>query len=78
MKNKIKLGKYQHYKSKFYDVIGLAYDSETLEEKVVYRALYNSKKLGNNPIFVRPYEEFFEKIFVNNKEIPRFKLIKNK
>jgi hypothetical protein len=78
MTNKIKLGKYQHYKGKYYDVIGLAYDSETLEEKVVYQALYNSKELGNNPIFVRPYEEFFENVIIDNKNIPRFKFIGEK
>lgn len=39
----IKSGKYKHYKGKFYEVIGLAHYSETLEEFVVYRALYSTK-----------------------------------
>jgi hypothetical protein len=46
----IKLGKYQHYRGKFCEVIGIARHSETLEEMVVYRALYNSKKFGKNAL----------------------------
>ena len=40
----LKTGKYQHYKGKFYEVIGVAHHSETAEEFVVYRALYKSMK----------------------------------
>mgnify|MGYP001617508133 CR=1 FL=1 len=43
----MKLGKYQHYKGKFYEVIGIAHDSGTLAELVVYRALYNSEVYGD-------------------------------
>lgn len=37
----IKLGKYRHFKGNEYEVIGVASHSETLEQYVVYRALYS-------------------------------------
>ena len=36
----IKLGRYRHFKGNEYEVVGLAKHSETLEDMVVYRALY--------------------------------------
>jgi len=64
-------GKYRHYKGNFYEVLGTAKHSETLEELVVYRALYGAKEL-----WVRPLINFLEKVKINNQEVPRFKLIK--
>jgi len=69
----MKLGKYQHYKGKFYEVIGIARHSENLEEFIVYKALYDDMKHGKNTIWIRPKKMFLEKI--NSKEIERFKLI---
>lgn len=54
-----KLGKYRHYKGKEYEVIGFAKHSETLEELVVYKALYQPE--GEN-LWVRPKKMFFEEI----------------
>ena len=71
----LKLGKYQHYKGKFYEVIGVARHSETLEELVVYRALYDSEKFGNNALWVRPKSMFLETVNVDGKEVPRFKYV---
>lgn len=70
-----KLGKYQHYKGKFYEVVGVARHSETLEELVVYRAFYDSKELGKNALWVRPKKMFLETIIVDGKEFPRFQYV---
>lgn len=72
---KIKLGKYQHFKGKKYQVLGVARHSETLEELVVYRALYDSKKFGRQALWVRPKAMFLEKVTVNGKKVPRFKYL---
>jgi hypothetical protein len=76
--DKLKLGKYQHFKGQFYEVIGVARHSETLEEMVVYRALYDSQEFGKNALWVRPKKMFLEKVKVDGKEIARFKYIKNR
>ena len=66
----MKPGKYRHYKGKDYEVIGVAKHSETLEELVVYRALY-----GNFDLWVRPAKMFLEEIEINGKKMSRFKFI---
>jgi hypothetical protein len=73
--NGIKLGKYKHYKGNLYEVIGVAHHSETLEELVVYRALYDSPEYGSNALWVRPKEMFSEKVNIDGKEIPRFEFV---
>jgi cyclomaltodextrinase / maltogenic alpha-amylase / neopullulanase len=67
MENKIKLGKYRHYKGKEYEVIGVAKHSETMEELVVYKSLY-----GDGQIWVRPPKMFLEEVEADGKKIPRF------
>lgn len=71
MAKKITLGRYRHYKGKLYEVLGVARHSETLEELVVYRALYQSR-FGKNSLWVRPQKMFLEEILVNGKKVPRF------
>jgi len=66
----LKIGKYKHYKGKEYEVIGIAKHSETLEEMVVYRALY-----GNNELWVRPINMFTEEVEVDGKKVLRFQYI---
>jgi len=70
MAKEIKLGKYRHYKGKEYEVLGVAKHSETLEDLVVYRALY-----GEGELWVRPLVMFSEEIEVDGKKIPRFKFV---
>ncbi|MFZ2188508.1 MAG: DUF1653 domain-containing protein [Candidatus Moraniibacteriota bacterium] len=72
----MKLGKYQHYKGKYYEVLGVAHHSETLEELVVYRALYDSKEFGENALWVRPKKIFLEEVIVDGKAMLRFKFMK--
>ena len=73
----VKLGKYQHYKGKFYEVIGTARHSETLEELVIYRALYDSEEFGKNALWARPKKMFLESVTVDGKEVPRFRFVES-
>lgn len=63
-------GKYRHYKGYEYEVIGTAQHSETLEEMVVYLALY-----GDNQLWVRSRIKFLEEVLVDGVKQPRFKRI---
>ena len=54
--------KYRHFNDKLYEVIAIAYDSESnndevLRKMVVYKALY-----GDGKIWVRDYEMFASKV----------------
>ena len=68
--DKIKLGKYRHYKGNEYEVIGIANHSETLDKMVVYRALD-----GDNEIWVRPACMWNEDIEKNGETVKRFTYI---
>lgn len=61
-------GLYEHFKKKRYKVLGVARHSETLEEMVVYQALY-----GEGGIWVRPVAMFLENVSVEGELLPRFK-----
>jgi hypothetical protein len=69
----IKKGLYEHYKKKPYRVLGTVKHSETLEDLVLYEALYENK-LGK--LWVRPLKMFLENVTVDGVEQPRFKFIK--
>ncbi len=73
----MKLGRYQHYKGNLYEVIGVAHHSETLEELVVYRALYDHEIYGKNSLWVRPKAMFLETVVIDNKKVLRFTPINN-
>ncbi len=69
--SEVKPGIYRHYKGKQYEVIGVAHHSETLEELVVYKALYESE-FGKDSLWVRPESMFFETVIVDGKRVQRF------
>jgi hypothetical protein len=60
-------GRYRHYKGNEYEVLGIAKHSETLEELVVYRALY-----GEFGLWVRPRSMFLEHVEVDGRLVRRF------
>ncbi len=65
-------GLYKHYKGNLYEVIGIAHHSETLEEMVVYKALYDTPDFGYGAIWVRPLSMFNETVVVDGVEVKRF------
>lgn len=77
MNNGSLLGKYQHYKNhQLYEVIGIALHKETLEEMVIYQALYASDLYKLGQIWVRSKKIFFEMVNYHGNSVPRFKRIK--
>lgn len=71
----IETGLYKHYKGNLYEVIGVAHHSETLEELVVYKALYDTPDFGYGAIWVRPLAMFNETIVVDRREVKRFEKV---
>lgn len=66
----MKKGIYKHYKGNKYELLYIARHSETLEDMVVYRALY-----GDGDIWVRPAIMWEETVEVDGEKVPRFKFI---
>jgi hypothetical protein len=66
----LQIGIYEHYKGNLYKLLYIAHHSETLEELVVYQALY-----GSHDIWVRPISMFMEEIEFKNQKMSRFKFI---
>ena len=67
MSESLRLGRYRHFKGKYYEVLGVARHSETMEEYVVYRALY-----GERVLWVRPLSMFTQMVKRDGKLQPRF------
>ena len=61
-------GLYKHYKGNLYEVICLAHHSETLEQMVVYKALYKTQ-FGENSIWVRPAKMFQELVVKDGQSV---------
>ncbi len=66
----IRPGKYRHFKGNEYRVIGMARHSETMEEMVVYQALY-----GEQGLWVRPAHMWSEQVDRDGYSGPRFAYI---
>jgi len=64
------LGKYRHYKGKEYELIGFAKHSETLEDMVIYRALY-----GEGQVWVRPLSMWGETVELGGNTVLRFEFV---
>ena len=65
-------GKYKHFKGGLYNVIGVAKHSETLEELVVYEALYDNPR---SKLWVRPLAMFLEEVEFEGKKVLRFQYL---
>lgn len=63
----IRVGYYRHFKGMPYRVLGVARHSETMEEQVVYQALY-----GDHGLWIRPAAMFAETVEHEGRVQPRF------
>ena len=66
----IPLGVYRHYKGNEYEVIGFSKHSETLEDMVIYKALYSG-----GGTWVRPLSKWENPIEIEGKTVKRFEYI---
>jgi hypothetical protein len=74
----IKLGKYQHFKGNFYQVLYIAKHSENEELMVVYLPLHDKAHADKNSeqdIWVRPLAMFDETIEREGKQQKRFTFV---
>ena len=68
--NELKPGIYRHFKGNKYRLLYVAKHSETLEEMVVYQAMY-----GERGYWVRPASMWTEQVTREGKTFPRFTYI---
>ena len=66
----IRPGRYRHFKGNEYEVVGVAKDSETLQDVVVYRSLY-----GERGLWVRAASMFSETIERDGIKVRRFEYL---
>ncbi len=75
MNSEIKPGIYKHSKKGTeYRVLCVAKHSETLEDMVVYEALYNNEL---SKFWVRPAYMFNELVTIDGVEVPRFVFLRS-
>ena len=63
-------GKYRHFKGNDYELLSVAFHSESLEEYVIYRALY-----GERALWVRPQVMWDEVIERDGQSVLRFRYV---
>lgn len=73
MEEKIKLGKYRHYKGFICQVIGVAKHSENPEQELVVYT--HPTEEGTEQLWARPIEMFKENVEINNYKGPRFEYL---
>lgn len=66
----IKPGIYRHFKGNLYEVTGIAKHSETMEDMVVYKALY-----GEGGLWVRPASMWNETVERDGEVFRRFTFV---
>ena len=70
-------GVYRHFKGNLYRVLCVAKHSDTMEELVIYKAMY-----GSGDVYARPVYMFLEMVdkekYPNIQQIYRFELIEEK
>jgi len=66
----IPLGVYRHYKGNQYEAVGFAKHSETLEDMVIYKALY-----GEGGTWVRPLSMWENLVEADGKTVKRFEMV---
>lgn len=65
-------GTYRHSKTgNMYEVLGVAFQTETEEPLVIYRPMYAVEY----ELFARPRAMFTEEVLVNDRLVPRFEKI---
>lgn len=70
---KIKKGRYRHFKGNEYEVLFTATHTESEEELVIYKALY-----GEGKVWARPVSMWLETVERDGKIIRRFEFIGDK
>ena len=69
----VQKGTYRHYKTgQFYEVVGVALHTETEQQLVIYRPLYENCQYE---LFARPADMFIEIVEVGGAKVPRFELV---
>ncbi|MDD5750458.1 MAG: DUF1653 domain-containing protein [Candidatus Pacebacteria bacterium] len=71
----VKLGKYQNYKGNPYEVLGVGRHTETMEEFVVYKSLYDSPEFPKGSVWLRPKEMFMSEVEKDGKKMKRFRFV---